>query len=61
MNILFAFAHSNDSATADLESKSLKHFDILNALLKSMGRTDVTVVSPAAVQVVVDPVESGFF
>ena len=53
--------HTNNSATADLESKSLKHMDVLDTLFKCVCTADVVVIGSAAVQIMVYSVQTGFF
>ena len=44
-----------------LETKSLKHMDIPDTLVKGMCTADIMIKGTAAVQVMVDPVKTGFF
>ncbi len=53
-----AFTHANDTAAADLETKSLKHMDIPDTLVKGMCTADILIKGTAAVQVMVDPVKT---
>ena len=60
-DIFFSLSHSDNTTAADLKADILKHMYICHTLLVSVRRTDLRVKSPAAVQIMIDPVQSGIF
>ena len=58
--IFFTFTHTDDPATADFKTNSLKHADILYTLLKRVCTADIMIIRTTAVQIMIDPVQTGF-
>ena len=58
-NIFFTFSHTDNATAADLKAKTLQHTNVVDTLFEGMCGANIMIKRAAAVQIVVDAVQTG--